>query len=73
MSRAGWQTVRDQGVGDTHPKVPGGVLTMNGTQQQAKTMALRFILKFTCMLATGLPQPFVSMETSYDATEEDAG
>lgn len=39
--------VRDQGVGDTQLKVPWGVLTMNETQQQAKTMVFRFILKFT--------------------------
>lgn len=65
--------VRDQGVEDTHPKVPGGCAHNEWGTATGKINSASFHSEVCAYIGTRLPQPFVSMETSYDATKEDAG
>lgn len=70
---AGWNMVGDQGVSDAHSEVPRDVLTMNGTQRQAKTTAFYFIPKFTRTSVPFYPSLLYPWKPVMMLQREDAG
>lgn len=65
--------VGDQGVSGAHSEVPWDVLTMNGTQRQAKTTAFYFIPKFTRTSAPFYPSLLYPWKPVMMLQREDAG